>query len=49
VVDEFILSKGDHFGEKSILTDWNSEFDVHSAAFSIVQMLTKRDFEILKK
>ena len=35
-MDEFILSKGDHFGEMAILTNWRVDYEVKASTFCIV-------------
>ena len=47
--EEFILTKGDHFGEMAILTHWRSDFVVKACVFCIVQTFSRKNFLELKE
>ena len=47
--EEFILTKGDHFGEMAILTHWRIDFVVKACVFCIVQTFSRKNFLELKE
>lgn len=36
VIEEYVLTKGDHFGEMAILTHWKSDCDAYAMVFCIL-------------
>ena len=46
--EEYVLSKGDHFGEMSLLTHWKADSNVKCLVFCHFQVFQKKDFQQLK-
>ena len=42
------LKKGDYYGENALLTHWASEYNIVSEVFTVVETLSRIDFEVVK-